>query len=66
VNVPIPEDDISGPVLALAGGDDSLVTDAGQSANEIAFDLASDGGDRYPGGGRGWSKVLGLLAQLSR
>jgi dienelactone hydrolase len=39
VNVPIPEDDISGPVLALAGGDDALVTDAGQSANEIAFDL---------------------------
>jgi dienelactone hydrolase len=104
VNVPIPEDDISGPVLALAGGDDTLVTDAGQSANEIAFDLASEGGDRYQGeafvypdaghavgtfpyqpittaaidtlGGTragdvaaqqaGWSKVLGLLAQLSR
>jgi hypothetical protein len=49
VNVPIPEDDISGPVLALAGGDDALVTDAGQSANEIAFDLASEGGDRYRG-----------------
>ena len=95
---------ISGPVLALAGGDDTLVTDAGQSANEIAFDLASEGGDRYQGeafvypdaghavgtfpyqpittaaidtlGGTragdvaaqqaGWSKVLGLLAQLSR
>jgi hypothetical protein len=104
VNVPIPEDDISGPVLALDGGDDALVTDAGQSANEIAFDLASEGGDRYQGqafvypdaghavgtfpyqpittaaidtlGGTragdlaaqqaGWSKVLGLLAQLSR
>jgi dienelactone hydrolase len=104
VNVPIPEDDISGPVLALAGGDDALVTDAGQSANEIAFDLASEGGDRYQGqafiypdaghavgtfpyqpittaaidtlGGTrvgdmaaqrvGWSKVLGLLAELSR
>jgi pimeloyl-ACP methyl ester carboxylesterase len=49
VNVPIPEDDIRGPVLALAGGDDALVTDAGQSANEIAFDLASEGGDRYRG-----------------
>jgi dienelactone hydrolase len=49
VNVPVPEDDISGPVLALAGGDDALVTDAGQSANEIAFNLASEGGDRYQG-----------------
>jgi dienelactone hydrolase len=104
VNVPVPEYDISGPVLALAGGDDALVTDAGQSANEIAFDLASEDGDHYPGqafvypdaghavgtfpyqpittaaidtlGGTragdmaaqqaGWSKVLGLLAQLSR
>jgi dienelactone hydrolase len=104
VNAPIPEDDISGPVLALAGGDDALVTDAGESADEIAFDLASEGGDRYqgqafiyPGAGHavgtfpyqpittaaidtlggtragdvaaqqaGWSKVLGLLAQLSR
>jgi dienelactone hydrolase len=104
VNVPIPEDHISGPVLALAGGDDTLVTDAGQSANEIAFDLASEGGDSYQGqafvypdaghavgtfpyqpittaaidtlGGTragdvaaqqaGWSKVLGLLTQLSR
>lgn len=36
-------------MLALAGGDDTLVTDAGQSANEIAFDLASEGGDRYQG-----------------
>ncbi len=104
VNVPIPEGHISGPVLALAGGDDALVTDAGQSANEIAANLASEGGGRYRGqafvypdaghavgtfpyqpittaaidvlGGTragdmaaqqaGWSKVLGLLTQLSR
>jgi pimeloyl-ACP methyl ester carboxylesterase len=45
VNVPIQEGDISGPVLALAGGDDALVTDAGESANVIAFDLWSEGGE---------------------
>lgn len=46
---PIPEYDISGPVLALAAGDDALVTDAGESADEVAFDMESEGGKRYPG-----------------
>ncbi len=45
---PIPEYDISGPVLALAAGDDALVTDAAGSANEIAFDMVSEDGNRYP------------------
>jgi len=49
VNVPLPEGDIGGPVLALAGGDDDLVPQAAQNANEIAFDLESEGRQRYPG-----------------
>ncbi|MGH3295453.1 MAG: acyl-CoA thioester hydrolase/BAAT C-terminal domain-containing protein [Trebonia sp.] len=49
MNVPLWEGDISGPVLAVAGGDDDLVPGAAQNANEIAFDLESEGGERYPG-----------------
>jgi dienelactone hydrolase len=49
VNVPLPEGDISGPVLALAGGDDDLVPEAAQNASEIVFDLESEGSERHPG-----------------
>jgi hypothetical protein len=49
MNVPLPEGDISGPVLALAGGGDDLVPEAAQNANEIVFDLESQDRERYPG-----------------
>jgi dienelactone hydrolase len=49
MNVPLAEGDISGPVLVLAGGDDDLVPEAAQNANEIVFDLESEGRERYPG-----------------
>jgi pimeloyl-ACP methyl ester carboxylesterase len=56
VNVPIPEDDISGPVLALAGGDDALVTDAGHGGHlplPAHYHRGHRHPRRHPGGGRG-------------